>query len=244
MTGYDKTAQMLNVPRQTNFRPSAGGRFRAAFDDLVGGAKRWRLWTAFAWADLKTTYRRSIFGVLWIAISFSAFIFVKLIIFIPLIAGGTTTDFSVYLTAGFFVWQYISMVMNTSPTTFTSAEAWIRNDPIELSVFVYKAVFRGLFDLALTGVVAAAFMLYFSVPLTWAALMVIPALLALVVNAIWVQLFLGVLATRYRDVTHLIPTVMRVLFFLTPIFWMPAQLGGLWPYLWWNPFTHFILILR
>jgi lipopolysaccharide transport system permease protein len=65
------------------------------------------------------------------------------------------------------------------------------------------------------------------------------------INAVWVKLFLGVICTRFRDLTHLVNTVMRVMFFLTPIIWLPEQLGErVMQFLWWNPFAHFIWIFR
>ncbi|HBH90219.1 MAG TPA: hypothetical protein DDY27_10025, partial [Hyphomonadaceae bacterium] len=43
-----------------------------------------RFWLAFAWEDIKTSYRRTFFGVLWITITFLAFVGVKALIFMPI----------------------------------------------------------------------------------------------------------------------------------------------------------------
>ena len=44
--------------------------------------------------------------------------------------------------------------------------------------------------------------------------------------------------------SHLIQAIMRVMFFLTPIFWLPEQMGDLWKYLSYNPFAHFLISFR
>jgi ABC-type polysaccharide/polyol phosphate export permease len=76
-------------------------------------------------------------------------------------------------------------------------------------------------------------------------LWVIPAYLVLSLNAIWMFLLVGVIGARYRDIGHLIQTMMRVLFFITPIIWIPAQLGQTGEFIALiNPFAHYINLLR
>ena len=213
--------------------------------DLIGGLMRWRLWSALAMEDLKQTYRRSLIGVAWVSLSFTVFVLVKILIFGSMVRGREIEYFGAYLLLGFFVWQFLSQIVTSAPNVFTSAEGWIRNDPLELSTFVYQTVYRSLFDLALTGVVAAAFFFYFGQGVSLIALLAIPALFAFVVNAIWVKILLGVICTRFRDLGHLVHTIMRVMMFLSPIVWLPEQLGEqVMQYLWWNPFAHFIWIFR
>ncbi len=214
-------------------------------NDLYRGLRRWRLWSAFAWEELTATYRRSIFGVLWVSLSFGIFIAVKILIFGPLVGRFDTTYYAAYLAIGFFAWQFMVQIVSGAPNTFLSAENWIRNDPLPLSVFAYRGVLRSLFDLVLTGLVLLAVLVYLGTPVGWMSLLAFPALLLFLLNAIWIKLLLGVICTRFRDIGHLVQTTMRVMFFLTPILWLPEQMPErLMQYLWWNPFAHFIWILR
>ena len=68
--------------------------------------------------------------------------------------------------------------------------------------------------------------------------------LTLLFNALWVQLFFGLICAKFRDITHLVQSMMRVMFFLTPILYMPEQLGSKAHLLNYNPFTHYIAIIR
>jgi lipopolysaccharide transport system permease protein len=184
-------------------------------------------------------------GVLWISLSFGIFVSVKVLIFGMMATRIDGDYFAVYLTLGFFSWQFISQVINASPTVFLANENWIQNDPIEMPVFVFQTVARSLFDLCLTGIVVVGVLAYFGFGGGVMSLLAIPALLTYVVNALWVVLLLGVICTRYRDIAHLIGAGMRVMFFLTPIFWLPSFLDErVRDILWWNPFAHFLWILR
>lgn len=219
--------------------------FINAIQDIQSGAQRWRLWTALAWEDIKSTYRRSLIGVLWVSLSFATFVAVKILIFGSMFGTATDAYYGAYLLLGFFSWQFMSQVVSTGPSVFTRSENWITNDPIPLSVYVYQNVVRSLFDLCLTALVVIGGLVFWGIEwhsLSWLAL---AALALYALNAFWISLLLAMLCTRYRDFQHLISTIMRVMFFVTPIFWIPEQLGSqTMAVLWWNPFAQFMWILR
>lgn len=217
---------------------------QSALTDITRGASHWRLWTALAFEDLTTTYRRSALGALWIAISFAAFILVKMVIFLPLLAENSSSQYAMYIAVGFFVWQFISSTLNTAPMTFITAEPWIKNDPIPFSVFIYQSVARSSFDLILTGFVTFIFLIVNSSHFNFVAITSIIAIIFFMINAIWVKMLLGITCARFRDIGHFVNTATRLLLFMTPIFWYPGQMGQLWDYLYWNPIAHFLIIFR
>jgi lipopolysaccharide transport system permease protein len=145
---------------------------------------------------------------------------------------------------GFFVWQFMYSIVGAAPTVFTASENWIKNDALPLSVYVYKLIARNLFNFLFTAAVVVIVMAFLRPSLDWRVVLIVPALLAYLLNAVWVTILLGVICTRFRDVSHLTQTVMRVMFFLTPVFWLPEQMGDLMKFLWWNPFSHFLWIFR
>lgn len=212
--------------------------------DLADGVTYWRLWLALAWEDIKTVYRRSIFGVAWITLSFLAFIVVKILIFRPFMSGGNAHYFTVYVTLGFLVWQFLQQLVTSAPTVFLQAESWIKSDPLPFSLYIFQSITRALFNFMMTSVVAIIILMLYQPSITPTALLVLPALALTILNGIWVYLLLGIICTRHRDITHLIQTCMRFMFFLSPILWYPESMGPLADYLWWNPFWHFLWIFR
>ena len=72
-----------------------------------------------------------------------------------------------------------------------------------------------------------------------------PALTLFFLNAIWLQMFFGLIATRWRDVSHLVTAVTRILFFTTPILWVYDERTGMRKMLASvNPLTHFLEVFR
>ncbi|MCY1376097.1 ABC-2 type transporter [compost metagenome] len=75
-------------------------------------------------------------------------------------------------------------------------------------------------------------------------LLIIPAFVILIINAHALGLLLGLICTRYRDVTQIITSLMQMLMFLTPVFWLPENLPSRAKYVLWNPFAQMLDLLR
>jgi len=82
------------------------------------------------------------------------------------------------------------------------------------------------------------------VSLGWSSLLFVPAFLILLVNAQAIGIALGLVCTRFRDVTQIVTSVMQMLMFLTPVFWLPSNLPGRAKYILWNPFAQMLDLLR
>jgi len=219
-------------------------QFAAAVDDILRGAAMWPIWLALSWEEFKRTYSRSILGFLWVTLSFAGFVFVKLLVFSSMLSTPDQQYYNAYLVSGFFIWQFISSSVSSAPAVFVGSQAWIKNDALPLSLYVYKMVAREFYNLVLTSFVVVAAFLYLGFspgPYAW---MTIPAIALILLNAVWVKILLGIVGTRHRDVEHLVRAVMFAMLFLVPIFWLPEQIGGLYDYLWWNPILHFMQIFR
>jgi ABC-type polysaccharide/polyol phosphate export permease len=218
-------------------------KYYASFIDFRDGALNWRLWTALAWEDIRQRYMRSFIGILWVTISFAFFVAVKILIFTPL----STTDikeFSVYVTIGFFAWTYISSMLVDGCVPFVNMQGWIKGVHMPLTTFICQSIFRNIIITLYNALVVIGVMLIVIFELTVYALLSIPTLLIFIINGLWIHFLMGVIATRYRDILHLVQTIMRVLFFMTPILWYPFQMGGLMKYLIFNPVLHYIRLLR
>jgi len=212
--------------------------------DVIKGLAMWRIWLALSWQEFRSTYRRSMLGVLWVVLSFAGFVFVKLTIFSSLLDTGDARYYSIYLVVGFFVWMYLQASITGATDVFISAQGWIRSEPLPFSLYVCKSIMREFYNLALTFIVVVTSIMFLNYPVTVQALWSIPAVLFLLLNAFSYKMLLGLISVRLRDISHLVKAVMMPMMFLTPIFWLPSQMPSLMKYLWWNPLYHFLEIFR
>ena len=114
-----------------------------------------------------------------------------------------------------------------------------------MSVHVYRSVCRSsLLALGtLPPVMIACWYFMDSYLMAWVSLPMV--FITYLTTAFWVSMVLGSLCSRIRDFTHLITTVMQIMFFLTPIIYEIEVLGPTAAkYMAYNPFVYYLDILR
>jgi ABC-type polysaccharide/polyol phosphate export permease len=215
-------------------------------DDLVGGARKWELWGRLGWLEVKRRYRRTVIGPFWSTISLGVYLTA-----IGAVGAGlwkqNIGEYVPFLAAGMVVWLLFSTVLTESGTLFVSASNLFKHLRFEYSILVYAAVWRN-FIVFMHNLIAYVVVIVILAPqkITLDTLLLLPGLVILIANAVWLTLFLGMLCLRYRDVQQLIMSMVQVLLFVTPIFWPPAALSGSSRLLFinLNPIFHMIELVR
>jgi ABC-type polysaccharide/polyol phosphate export permease len=222
-----------------------------AVGDLRGGWRQRSLWGHLGWQDIRQRYRRSVLGPVWISISMAVTAIALGVLYAGLF-GIPLERLMPHILVGFIVWGFLAGCITEGADVFISNEGLIRHLPAPLSVHVYRLVWRQILFFAHNLVVYVVMLLVFPQPLGWDLLLVVPALLLLAVNGVWVAMLFGIVATRFRDLTPVLASVVQLAFFLTPIVWIyedflnspneaiaeRARLVEL------NPLMHFLEIVR
>lgn len=212
--------------------------------DILLGLKRYRVWHVIGMEDLRLRYRRTAFGVLWLTATFSLFILAKSFVFSGLMPV-PFKEYTLYMSVAFLVWGFISSIFIDGCMIWVNSEAWLRGVNVPKSIFVYQVVWRNLVTASYSGLAVIAIFVILKAQLTWYGLIALPGLLLLIVNAIWISFFLSIIATRFRDVFHLTKTFIGLMFFVTPILWIPNTMGPRFElFALWNPFAHMIAVIR
>ncbi|MPR00339.1 ABC transporter permease [Modestobacter sp. I12A-02628] len=231
--------------------PSPSRSWARAFGDLRAGYQQRELWAHLGWQDIKQRYRRSVLGPIWITISMAVTAIALGILYAGLFGNELEVQLPNIL-VGFIVWAFISGCVLEGADVFIANEGLIKQLPAPLSVHVYRLVWRQTLLFAHNLIVYAIMLVVFPQDLHWTDLTAIPAFLLLAVNGAWVALLLGIITTRYRDLTPITQSVVQLMFFLTPIVWIYddilrnpdpaiAERARLAEF---NPFLHFVEIIR
>lgn len=221
---------------------SRGGQtdYLVGLKDLVAGLSRTSLWYAFAAEEIRQRYRRSKIGIAWIIVSYIIFVAAISIFF-----GGFSekggAEFVVYVAVNYAIFTFAVGNLTDGCAVFRSNKTWISSVTVPHSVYVFKSVARSIFVLAICMIVAFVVLLATGKLGNPIALLALPAFAALFLNGILVQTYLGYMCARFRDLEYLILSLTRVLFFVTPILWVRAEMppGSLRRTVAdFNPFTH------
>lgn len=212
--------------------------------DMVDGFKLHEVWLSFAWDETLSRYHRSALGVLWIILGYAVFV-LGVSFFFGSFARMGVGPFTIYVALGYATFLFLIANVIDGCMVFSGSKSWIKSSTLPYSVYVYKSLFRALFPFAMQMTVAAAAIIYWQLPINLTAFLVIPALVLFVLNGIAIQYLVGLLAARFRDISHLVNTVSRILIFTTPILWVREERGGVIRLVAdLNPLTHYIEIFR
>lgn len=196
-----------------------------ALKDLHNGFLQWRTWSSLGWGDIKQRYRRSVIGPFWITMSLAIFVGALGILYSRMFKIDVN-QYMPYLTIGYLMWSFISVLMVEGCIVFIEAESILKQLRIPLSLFVFRMVWRNtlvfLHSLPILVVVFAIF----NVRPSWGMLLAIPGFALVCINGVWAALLLGILCTRFRDIQAIVQNLLQVVFFVTPIFWFPDMLPG------------------
>lgn len=216
--------------------------FSTAWADIRSALKLKNVWIALASEDISDQHKRTSLGPLWLLINYLAFCFTFIVIFGR---GQGEPDFPAYIALGLSTWFFISEIITLSVTLFTREEGFLKGTTLPISTYALRLMMQSTIRLGFTlvGCIAILILNNTGLSLGWLYAAAGIALLLLIAPAVIITLaFLGAF---FPDSQFIISNVMRVSMFLTPIFWHPANKGGLRQILYdWNPFTYFLEIVR
>lgn len=213
--------------------------------EILAGFARFNIVSLLALNDIKARYRRSRVGTFWITISLAA-----VIVTIGSILGSVFQDqadnYLIHLTVGIILWSLISTTLNEACICFIEASAIIRQLNLPLIVFVLRVVWRNILVFLHNIVLVPIGLLFFGDLLSVNLIQLLFGSVLVVFNLTWMSIVCGFLATRYRDVSNIVSSILQVLFYMTPIIWSKSQLDpqfGLGVLLA-NPFFHLVDVIR
>lgn len=213
-------------------------------DEIQALYRHWPIWYLLGMQDIKLRYRRSSIGPFWITISMAVTVFSMGFLYSHLFHTNLAVYFP-YLTAGIISWAFLSTLIMESTNCFIEAENYIRNQESYLSLFIMRIVLRNAIVLLHNLLVLVPVMVVFHIPLFFSSLLVIPGVILAAINALsWGSLF-ALIGTRFRDFNQIMTSLVQVIFFITPVMWMPdfqnpkvSQLAVI------NPFYHLLNLIR
>ena len=218
--------------------------FKGASNDIINSFKESRIWFALGLNDIKARYRGSVLGPFWITLTTA--VFVMGIGF--LYAGLMKVSLERYLpwmTTGLVVWGLISQTVLEGGDAFISAANILRQTAIPIPLFVWRVVWRNLLTFAHQAPVLIAvglkFHYLFRINLFEAA----AGLVLVVFNISWAALVAAIISARFRDFQQVLASLTQLLFFLSPVLWIPSQMkgfGGRMMLL--NPVVHMLNVIR
>ena len=220
-------------------------QIRASYGDFLAAWRDRQPWLVAAVVAIGNKYRRTILGPWWATLTTLMFVFGLAILRIGL-SGGDLREAIPYVGLGFIGFSLISGGVLAGTSVFVSAGQQLSTSRQPYSAYVFRANTQQVLDFFHDAVVILILVVLFAIPVTLMWGWSIVALVLIVASSVGIGLWLGPLAARFRDVGPFVSALMRLMFFLTPIFWSISELeatGRSW-LAWFNPITYQLLAFR
>lgn len=221
--------------------------WRTGLNDACASVLKYRLWCFLGWQDIKQRYRRSLLGPFWLTISTGVMIAAMSVLYGQLF-NMPMEIYAPFLSSGIIIWSYIAMLLNEGCNTFMAVDSLIKQSRIPLILHGLRMVWRNFIILLHNLVIIIPIWIFFDKEITLENLALSSlGLLVLTLNGIWISIILGAICTRYRDITQVVGSLVQVVFFITPVMWLPSILQGKGIAEWLivaNPFYHFLDVIR
>ncbi len=196
---------------------------------------------AFCLSSLKSRYRKTFAGFVWVLLNPVLMFGVQSVVFRKILRI-QVPDFYLFLVGGLVPWIFMSQTISMSASTLTSNSGILKAFRLNPAVLVNSSYFDNLFNfLIATLIITGPIIVYSEIGPQWGVILAPFALLPLIVGCYAISSFVAILNVFYRDTSFVLNFFFSLFFFLTPIFY-PIDFVPL-EYRWFielNPFYHLI----
>ena len=170
------------------------------------------------WRDIKIRYKQTALGVAWVVLQpvISMLVFSGLF-GVLLSAPSNGAPYPIFVYAGLLPWNYFAGSLARSSTSLVDSRNLITKVYFPRLLVPLTSVMAGLIDFAVGFIVLIIMMLLYGVAPTTAIVFLPAFLLLAMLTALGFGLWLSALNVRYRDIGYIIPFLVQIWLYVTPV---------------------------
>lgn len=180
----------------------------------------------FTWRDIKIKYKQTALGFLW-AILQPLFMMIIFTLFFgrALNVPSQNLPYPVFVFSGLLLWNTFSSGLTNSANSMVSNAQIIKKIYFPKIVIPVSSIFVALFDFLMTFILFVVLLIFYQQRVSIAAAWSWPlALIICLIATLGPGTLLAALNVKYRDFRYVIPFLIQVLFFLTPVIYPVSML--------------------
>jgi len=227
-----------------NIKPLAGEGLRQGFPvtrisasntgifRMLGDLVRFRsLVQVFIWRDLRVRYNQAWIGAAW-AILQPLLLMIIFSVFLGRLGkfSGDGIPYPIFVLSGIIVWQMFLKAFSQASTSLRDNRSIITKVYFPRIILPFAVIAGALVDFLFAFLVLIPMMFYFNIYPLWPNVLAAPlfVLLALMM-AFSVGLWFSVLDIKFGDIRQLLPVMMQLWFFMSPVIYPPTLVpAGIW----------------
>lgn len=188
-------------------------------------------------ANLRSRYRNTVAGFVWVILSPIAFFGTQALVFGYLL-GFQKEGYWTRLLLGLLPWIFLASSLEMSAGILVNQSRLIKSFPIQPLLLILAQVADNLLNIVFAFLILLAALAFLSGDLGLHVLLFPLAWIPLILFTGSMACFVSMANVFFRDVRYVLHFILQISFFLTPIFYSKDQLPShVRPLLDWNPFA-------
>jgi lipopolysaccharide transport system permease protein len=202
----------------------------------------WRyrdLFYFLAWRDILVRYKQTVIGIAWAVLK-------------PLVAIGVLTvlfghlarmpsegvPYPILVTAGMLAWQFFASALNDCSNSLVAGAELISKVYFPRLIVPGSAVIVNLVDFLISCVILALLLVWYRFVPDWRIVALPLFTLGAIASAVGAGLWFAALNAEYRDFRHIVPFVLQLGLFISPVGFSSSVVPEQWRLLYFlNPMT-------
>lgn len=180
------------------------------------------LFLTLSWRDFRVRYAQTTIGLLWAILQPVATLFILSLVFGRFVGVETEVPHLLFTVAGMSIWSYFSYVMTNAGNSIIMNQGMVKKIYFPRLIIPLSKAVVGFIDFAVALVIMIFLMVYYGVAPSSNVWMAPVFVLIGVIAALAVGIWLSALSVRYRDFQHVVPFMVQIGMYVTPIAY-PAE---------------------
>lgn len=206
-------------------RIERGANARGYWRDLWS---RRNLVTDMAWRDISVRYKQTYLGLAWTLVTPIVSMLVFTLLFHRLAKLGSEggAPYPIMVFAALIPWQLFSQALTGVSTSMVGSSSLIERVYFPRLAIPLKAVIVAAFNTAIATALLALVMLGYGFAPSWHVVFLPLFLLLAALTALGLGLWVAVLNVRYRDFQYLVPYVLQMAMYISPVGFKTSVVPG------------------
>ena len=170
------------------------------------------------WRDVKVRYKQTALGILWILLQPLVSMLIFAVLFgVILKVPSDDAPYPIFAYTALLPWQYFAGALTRSSTNLVDSAHLITKVYFPRLIIPLSGVVSGLVDFAVAFVILIGLMIFYGIAPTVTVLWLPAFMLLALITALGFGLWLSALNVRFRDIKHLIPFIVQIWMYVTPV---------------------------
>lgn len=174
------------------------------------------------WRTILVRYKQAVMGIAWAIMQPVLTMIVFTLVFGRFMGSSSRSygvPYAVFLYSGLLPWNFFAAGVQTASLSLVQNSNLLTKIYFPRLLIPLSAIVAGLVDFAIAFVVLVVLMAVYRIAPTWGMLWLIPLTALAVLATLAISLWLAAFNVIYRDVQYIVPFMVQIWMFVTPLFY-------------------------